>query len=610
MTPNTTPEPEGLLAELGIDPTRASGTLWRVTGLALRYRGRFALATGASLAASLAGIAAPRLLGRAVDAADLPVAAARDSGPLVMLGAALFAVLACRGLLQMAAGYNGELLGQNVARDLRLAYFEALQRLDFAFHDRVHSGDLITRGMLDLEGMRGFIEVGLQRSIQLALLLVTGAIVLSRIDPVMAAVTLSFVPVVLWRAGRMGLRLRLAWTRLQRSMAVLTRVMEESLQGARVVRAFGAASHELRGFDRTGDEALALSERRIQVRARAMATINSAFYLAMALALWVGWRRVAAGVISIGQLAECLAYMTLLQLPVRQVSLIMNSAARAVSAGARVFEILDARPRIVDRAGAVPLVVADGELRFEDVHLNYRDGQPPALSGVSFAVRRGETLGIVGASGSGKSSIAHLIPRFYDPSAGRISIDGQDIRGVTIESLRTAVGLVQQDVFLFDDSAAANIAYAAPDADEHDIAEAARAAAIHDHFDALRDGYASRVGERGAALSGGQRQRAAIARGLVPEPAILVLDDATSAVDAITEHRVRRGLRSATAAQAIVLVSHRLSSLMHADEILVLDAGRVVERGTHAALMAQGGRYAALFALQDLAAAPERRRSA
>jgi ATP-binding cassette subfamily B protein len=284
--------------------------------------------------------------------------------------------------------------------------------------------------------------------------------------------------------------------------------------------------------------------------------------------------------------------------------MIMNASARAASSGKRLFEILDKKPNILDRAGVPALRLEQGVLRFEDVSFVYDDGTP-ALENISFTVRPGETLGIVGPSGSGKSTLAQLIPRFYDVTAGRITIDGQDIRDVSLESLRNEVGLVQQDVFLFDDGLDKNIAYADPEAEMHILVEAARTAQIHDFADGLPAGYTTRVGERGMGLSGGQRQRLSIARGMVPDPAVLVFDDATSAVDAATEHQVRHALREATDGQATIIISHRLGSLMHANEIIVLNAGRIIERGSHASLLAQGGYYAALFRAQSHAAAAQ-----
>ncbi len=604
------PDRATILRDLGLSGTEARRVLGRIVGLVLRYPWSFGLATATSLGATVFNLLVPRLLGRAVDQAHaLAGHAARPGAALAALGVTAGLVVAAqslRGVMQMISGYQSERLGQCVARDLRLAFFEALQRLGFDYHDRIHSGDLISRGMLDLEGMRGFIENGLQRVIALVLLLGVGAVMLLGRDPLMGALALSFTPFVAWRAARMGLRLRWAWTRLQERMAVLTRVMEENLQGARVVRAHAAHEHELARFDQVGDEALALSNQRIAIRSSSLASINFGYYAAMGLVLWVGGYRIAAGTLTVGGLTEVLAFMTILQLPVRQISMIMNSSARAVSSGRRVFEVLDLEPVIRDAPGAADLVVERGVLRFEDVSFAYGGPDAPrALEHVSFSVGPGRTLGIVGPSGSGKTTIAQLIPRFYDVTGGKVTIDGQDVRQVTLDSLRGAVAVIQQDVFLFDDSAANNIAYADPEAEDAALVEAADVAQIHEHVAALPRGYDSPVGERGSNLSGGQRQRMAIARGLTPDPAILVFDDAPSAVDAATEHRLRHALREATRHRATVIISHRLGSLMHADEILVLDRGRVIERGDHQSLLARGGYYAELYRLQSDGAVKE-----
>lgn len=606
---------EGIAERLGIDPDTAMRTLARVVALALRYPWRFALATSAGLGATVFNLAIPRLLGRAVDQAQSLLR--QGAEPRLALGALgvtaviLLGASAARGLTQMVAGFHSETLGQQVARDLRLAYFDKLQQLGFDFHDRVHSGDLITRGMLDLEGVRGFIEMGLQRIIALVLLVAIGGAGLAGQDPVMALVTLSFIPFAGWRAARMGLLLRLAWTRLQAQLAIVTRVMEENLQGVRVVRAFGSEPYEMGKFDAASKVALALSNARFRLRSSSMATISSSYYLAMALVLAVGAQRVASGAITIGQLTECLAFVTILQLPVRQISMVMNSGARAISSGRRVFEILDVQPTIRDALTAEPLPRPRGVLRFENVSFAY-PGAPdaPVLRDVSFAVEPGRTLGVVGPSGSGKSTIAQLIPRFYDVDAGRITLDGRDIRRLKLDALRAAVNLVAQDAFLFDDSLERNIAYAAPDAGRRELREAARIAHIHDHAESLAAGYETQVGERGSGLSGGQRQRVSIARGLMARARVLIFDDATSAVDAATEHGLRRALATATSAHANIIISHRLSSLMHADEIIVLKEGRVAERGDHASLVAANGYYAELYAMQTAAAEPKPRRQA
>jgi ATP-binding cassette subfamily B protein len=571
--------------------------------MALNYPARFAVATTASLGATVFAMAIPRLLGGSIDRAHSLLSAGPEQADgalraLTWTGLLLVAASSLRGVLQMVAGYQSEHIGQSVGRDLRLAFFDKLQRLSFAFHDRIHSGDLIARGMLDLEGVRGFIESGLQRLLTLVLLVGAGAVLMMLQDPLLACLALSFVPVAGWRAGRMGYRLRKAWTVLQERLAVLSRVMDENLQGARLVRAFAAKEHELGKFDAAADSALAVANDRIVIRSGAMSTVTASYFLAMALVLWIGGHRVQAGQLSIGQLTEFLTFMTLLQLPVRQIGMIVSTGARAVSSGRRLFEILDLPPAIADRPDAKPLAVTGAALRFDAVRFAYGREMPAALDEISFDVARGQVLGITGVSGSGKSTLAQLIPRFYDVTGGAITIDGQDVRAVTLESLRSAVGLVAQDVFLFDDSVASNVAYAAPDTAAPALTDAAEIAQIHDHVASLPAGYATRIGERGARLSGGQRQRLSIARGLLPEPAILIFDDVTSAVDAGTEERIRAGLRRRAATHAVIIMSHRIGSLITADEILVLDGGRIVERGTHCQLLARGGTYAALYRAQ------------
>ena len=587
-----------------IDLKALPNVLGRILGLAWRYWPRLLLVIGAALAATVFTLAIPRLLGAAVDRAH---GLAHGPAALWPLAGLLLAAATLRGLTTMVAGYQSEAVAQRVACDLRLAFFEKMQRLGYDFHDRMHSGDLITRGMLDLEGVRAFVETGIQRVATLSLLLVLGAGLMIRTDPLLAVLSLSFVPFVAWRAGRTGLFLRLTWTRLQQKMSVLTRIIEENLQGVRVVRAFAAHDHEVSKFDAAADVALKLSNDRILIRTGSITTLTFAFYIAMALVLWVGGHEVMRGAITIGRLTEFLTFMTVLQTPVRQITIVVNTCARAVSSGSRLFEILDLKPTVREAPEAVALARPRGVLRFEHVGFAYRAEGPDVLSDISFEVRPGRTLGLLGAPGSGKSTIAHLIGRFYDVTEGRITIDGHDIRGLTLESLRRAVGSVQQDVFLFDSSVADNVAYAEPEAGEDRIVEAASTAHIHEYVESLPEAYRTTVGERGVGLSGGQRQRLAIARGIMPEPAILLLDDATSAVDAATEQGLRQALKRAAADKATIIIAHRLSSLMHADEIIVLDGGRIAERGDHATLLARGGHYAALYRLQGSNVEEERR---
>ena len=590
-----------------VDVTAMPEVLPRIARLALRYRVRVALTIAASLAGAVATLALPRLLGRAVDQASalLGGAGSADAARQALLVTAGLVMLATtlRGFLTMASGYLGEYLSQRVAYDLRLQFFQQLQRLSFGFHDKIHSGDLITRGMLDLEGTRAFIQGAMLPALSLILLVGFSAWMMISTDPVMAAIGLGFVPVAGWALGRMGFLLRVTWLRVQELMGVLTLTMEENLQGIRVVRAFAARRFEMGKFDAAAAETLAFQFKRITLRFQGVAWMMVSFHLSLGALIWWGGTKVLAGQMTVGRLTEFLTYMTLLQAPIRQIAMIFNSMARATSAGGRLFEVLDLEPEIADAPGALSLAPTVGVLRFEDVSFRYDPAGKTVLSGIDFEVRPGQTLGIVGPPGSGKSTLANLAPRFYDVSGGRITIDGVDIRDVTLASLRAYVGLVQQEAFLFDSSVGHNVAYADPWAEEERIVDAARTAQIHEHIASLPMTYETRVGERGVALSGGQRQRMSIARGVVPGPGVIIFDDSTAAIDAVTERKVRDGLARATKAKATIIIAHRLSSLMHADHILVLDEGRIVERGSHAELLARGGTYADLYELQSRAAA-------
>jgi ATP-binding cassette subfamily B protein len=576
----------------------------RILRMAARHRAAMTLGTACAIVAAVFQLLIPRFLGDAVDHAQgllAQAATGRDAAEaalwttaLLLLGAGML-----RGVFTMFQNYLGESLGHRIGYELRLAYFDKLQRLSFSYHDRVHSGDLITRGMLDVEGVRRFLENAVFRTVTLVVLVGYGGYHVVRLDPVLGLLALSFVPVVAWRAAVSRLWLRRTWRELQERLSALTRIMEENLGGIRVVRAFVAQAFELARFDRFSARALAMSMRRIDVRYRNAAAMTLAYYAAMGLVLWVGGSKVIAGALSVGTLAEFLTFMAILQQPVRQIGMIVNSAARGSISGARVFEVIDLEPAIRDQPGARELAVTRGVLRFEHVSFSYHPGgEPLALEDVSFEVGPGQTLGIVGPPGSGKSTIAHLVPRFYDVTAGRITIDAQDIRDVTLESLRTCVGVMQQDTFLFSASIESNIAYGDPEAGEERVTEAAESAQLHRFVERLPGRYETLVGERGLTLSGGQRQRLSIARSVLPEPTVIVFDDSTASVDAGTEQKIRAALRELGKERTTIIISHRLGSLLHADEIVFLEGGRIVERGTHAELLALGGRYQALYELQ------------
>ena len=586
-------------------PKPDMGVLLRITRLALRYHWLIFFAVASTIIAALFQLMVPQFVGQAVDHAQGLLAGSAGSEEeaqsalmttaLMLLGASVL-----RGLFTMVHNYLGESIGQNLGYELRLLYYEKLQRLSFSFHDRVHTGDLITRGMLDIEGVRKFVDSALLRVVLLVLLVSIGAYLLFSSDLVMGLLALSFVPFVTWRAVVMRFKLGISWQRLQERLSILTTVMSENLEGIRIVRAFVAHLFELNKFARASDGALALAMHRIAIRMRNTSVMTYAYFCAMGLVLWVGGYKIIDNEITVGKLAEFLAFMTILQMPVRHTGMMINGFARASASGTRLFEILDIEPAVRDKLDAPDLMLKDGVLRFEDVRFAYQNeaGDHDVVSNISFVVRPGETVGIVGPPGSGKSTIANLIPRFYDVTGGRITIDGQDIRDVTLESLRNAVGIVQQDTFLFTAPIEHNVAYGDPSADSDRISAATEAAQLHDYVVGLPMGYGTLVGERGVSLSGGQRQRLSISRSILPTPAVMVFDDSTAAIDAATEQRIRAALRDVTADQATIIISHRLGSLMHANEILFIESGCIVERGSHKDLVAAKGRYAALYNLQ------------
>lgn len=557
----------------------------------------------------------PQYLGQAVDQARGILAEVSAEGgargiaedallstALLLLGAAVG-----RGLFTMMQNYQGEAVGQLIGYRLRLDYYRKLQQLSFSWHDRVHSGDLMTRGILDIEGLRHWVDTGFLRMILLTCLIGGGAVILIRNDLELGLMALSFVPIVALRSSFARLKLRDAWMALQDQMSHLTKVMEENLGGIRVVRAFAAQAYEMARFDESSGKALAIAARRVRLFVHSTTQMSFVYFLAMAATLWVGGEKVLTGTITLGQLTETLTFMLILRMPVRQIGWMINSIARASTCGGRLFNVLDLQPSVADAPNAKPLQTNEGIVRFEGVDFRYptwaKDER--TLNDITFEARPGKMIGIVGPPGAGKTTIAQLLGRYYDVSGGRITIDGQDIREITLASLRDAVSIVQQEPFLFTASLNHNVAYGAPWAVRPDIEHSAQTAQLHNYIRGLPDSYNTLVGERGVSLSGGQRQRLSIARAILPDAKVLVFDDSTAAVDAATERQIREALAEFVAERAVIIVAHRLTSLMHAGEILFVENGQIVERGSHEDLMKSDTRYRQLYELQSRASSED-----
>jgi ABC-type multidrug transport system fused ATPase/permease subunit len=498
------------------------------------------------------------------------------------------------GLLRLALTVGRRLIAGKVSLaveyDLRQRFYEHLQRLELAFFDSQQTGQLMSRATVDLQSIRFFLGYGLIWISQSALTILFAATVMFVIDPLLAILALAPVPILVASARRYSRRNRPAEQEVQQRVGELTAGAEESVSGIRIVKAFARERHMLERFRRGVDRVFEQSM--VSTRLQAFYTPLMGFLpnLGIAVVLFVGGNQVINGSLSIGEFTAFNIYLVMLSGPVRWLGMSLSMAQRAVASGNRMFEVLDRDPEMKSPPGAPPLPPGRGRVSLQRVTLRY-DGSEPALMGIDLEVRPSRTVALVGPTASGKTSLVGLLARLYDPSEGRVLIDGADIKEVDLTSLRREIAFVADDSFLFSDTVAANIAYAKPDATLEEIEAAARRAQAHEFITRLPDGYETVVGERGLTLSGGQRQRVAIARALLAEPRILILDDATSSVDAHTEAEIKAGLREAMEGRTTFIVAHRLSTISLADEIVVLDRGRIVDRGTHEELLDRSSLY-------------------
>ncbi len=502
-----------------------------------------------------------------------------------------------QSILSYAQSYLSESLSQKVAFDLRNSLYNRLQSLSYAFHDRSQTGQLMSRATADVEGIRMFVGFALIRGVYFMILLVAISVILFLINWQLALLSLSVLPFIAYRTIAINRKLRVLWTNIQQGIGQLGTIVQENLVGARVVRAFARQDLENQKF---GKQAKALYD--MEIEANNLLALNSpvmtfALLMAMAAILWLGGRQVVSGLLTEGELTQFLLYAVMLAGPIRMLGWLTTLFSRAMSSGQRVYEVLDEVSPVKEKSGAVAPEGIKGKVSFEDVSFRYQS-HGDVLKNISFTVQPGQVVALVGATGSGKSTVANLIPRFYDVSAGCITIDGIDIRDYSLVALRKYVGIVHQDTFLFSASIRENLSYGRPGAAFEEIVQAAKTVRLHDYIMSLPEGYETQVGERGITLSGGQKQRLAIARTILLDPKIIIMDDTTSSVDTETEFFIQQSLAGLLTGRTTFIIAQRLRSVQMADLILVLKDGTVVERGTHQELLAREGFYRQLYTLQ------------
>jgi ATP-binding cassette subfamily B protein len=558
------------------------------------YRGRLVVAYVGLFAALALQLAAPAVLARAIDHGIVD----GDEGYLVGAALLLIVLAIFQGGFTFLRVYLFSAVAEQVGFDLRQALYAHLQRLPFSYFDRSQTGQLMSRATEDINNIRAMLMVSLRTIALIAGTLIAVTIILIRLDWLLTLVALSTMPFLLYGATRYQAGIRPLFLRVQQQFGVMTSALQENVAGGRVVRAFAQEQQEIARFD---SELQELFQRNLAASRRwsfSYSLLLAASGAGLVAVLWLGGYRVLVGAMTIGTLVAFNRYLTLLSEPIRWLGFVVNRIARATASAERIFEILDTNPAIADLPDARVLRPMRGEVRFEEVRFVFPGTKRPVLREVSFTARPGETVAIVGPTGSGKSALINLIARFYDVTAGRVLIDGHDVRDLTLESLRSQIGAVLQETFLFSVSIRENIAFGRPSASFEEVVAAAKAARIHDFIVTLPEGYETEVGERGVSLSGGQKQRVAIARALLQDPRILILDDATSSVDSRTEGEIQTALRRLMDGRTTFVIAQRLDTVRDADQILVLEDGAIVERGTHGELLRHDGFYRRLYDLQ------------
>ena len=565
----------------------------RLIGYLRPYSSQVTIGYTAMIGASLLNLFVPQIIKAAIDRG----LAARDAMMLVYAALLILGIAVVRAIAAFGQRYFGEWLTHRIAYDLRTDFYAAVQRLPFSFHDKAHTGDLMSRATSDIGETERFIGIGLMDLVATVLLSVGVIGAMFWEDAQLALLAIGPILVLLGAALRFGNVVRPMFKAVQEQMGVLSTAMQESMTGITVVKAFAREPYELEKFDRENNAWFDMRYTVIRTWANNWPFFTFTIAASIFILLWFGGPVAIDGGITVGTLFAMISYVLMLNGPAQRLGFLTNLAATAGASATRVFEIIDTPSEITEVPDAIELAESEGAVSFEHVSFAYHNG-PRVLDDINFDVAPGQTVALIGPTGSGKSTIINLLPRFYDPIEGVVRIDGIDVRQLTLDSLRSHVGMVLQNPFLFSNTIGENIAYGKTGASDEEIIAAAKAANAHDFIMHFPEGYDTLVGERGVTLSGGQKQRIAIARALLRNPRILILDDSTSSVDTETEHLIQQALAALMENRTTFVIAQRLLTLKGADMILVLDKGRIIERGTHDELLANHGLYREIYDLQ------------
>jgi len=583
-------------------PTQALGArglgrpLLRALGFLALYKWEAAGAFISLVLSSAGNLVIPRLAQTVIDQGI----SARQVAVILWGASGIVFVALLRSLFSYLQGLLAAKASQGVAYDLRNALYAQIQSLSFSYHDRAQTGQLLTRATSDVELVRSFISMGVLQLLSALLMMIGSLALLVSTNWQLTLTTLPVMLLVLAVFGFFAGKGRPLFTLVQQRLGRLNTVLQENLAGVRVVKAFARERFEMQRFGTSSQELRDANVRVGRMFAFAIPLIFTLANLGALAVVWGGGYQVIAGRLTIGELVAFQSYLMMTMFPMIMLGMTMVGLSQAGAGAERIFEILDAESEVKEKRDAMELPPIRGRVVFEDVTFRYFGDQQPVLKGVSFVAEPGQTVALFGATGSGKTTIINLIPRFYDVSQGRVTVDGFDVRGVTLESLRRQIGIVLQETVLFGGTIRENIAYGRPDASEEEIIAAAEAAEAHDFITGFPDGYDTAVGERGVTLSGGQKQRIAIARALLIDPRILILDDSTSSVDVETEYRIQQALDRLRSGRTSFVIAQRISTVQNADQVLVLDKGEVVGQGTHEELLQNSPIYAEIYSSQLL----------